>query len=1079
MNEDSRYDGASQCNGDPWFRWAFYEITLFGDPSLDVWTAVPDDITADFPSAVMIEATEIQFETDAPGARIGLIQENELIGRGIADESGNLQLFLFNPLSSQENIQVSITAHNKNRLTGTIEVTSNEPFIVYNSFLISDSTGNSNNAADYGETIDLSIELRNLGNQPADNVNALLSTTSPFISISDNTEFYGEIAAFGTKVIENGYRLQISDNIPDQTQINLNLEITGSNRYTWYSDFTMIVNAPAFRVNSWQIDDTFSGNGNSRLDPGETVDIILATENYGNAISSPVTVELTCMDAEITVNTSAQELGTFDPAQLENVVFSLTVDSEAAIGALAELHYSLAAANYPLNTSETFSIGLIADDFESGNFSSFDWQTGGNSNWFITSTSPYEGSYCAQSGNISHNQTSTLFLEADVASAGSISFFHRVSSESNYDYLKFYIDDVVQGQWSGESGWEESSYPVSAGNHTFKWSYEKDGSVHTGNDCAWLDFVVFPAINLPGYPDFACDPVNFSETLSPDQVLTRDLWISNIGDNDSYLNYDIVIDFSSAASPIAKLNSRDRNISGSTFESDLQEYLPDTSFDILFTIYNASTDNEWLSAASLDFPEDVIVNSSTDFVVSSRSLTTDNNTGDGALISWNDSDGGWGNVLPGESAEATVNVTVEPDFSGEMILHWTLSGDIWGSEPHTISGQIILLPVWLAVQPNSGSVAGGSNAQLEVNFNSGGLEIGTYEAELLISHNAGEPVIIPVNLTVSQSEVTISGTVTHLEAPLENVLISGINTTPESVITAADGYYSFTAEYNTLVTLTPEKTGYNFEPQLFHDNVTSNTVLNFSATEWVPEQPQNGLPQGSDVPLNVAEISWDPAVGSVPVSYYEILMSVHSDYSEPLIDANTSETFYSLELLDLNYDEEYFVAVTAYYQLPERGSSPALEWSFITVPHIVNISGYVNRGLTPVMGVAVNDTVFTDEAGFYSFYVPYADDVVLIPELINYTFNPETVTFNNVQTDIQQNFTAIKLAPATPEFINYELTDTTILLSWEQIPGATAYRIYSSDNPYSGFSIEATVSSTTWSGTRSGNKRFYRITAVN
>jgi len=105
----------------------------------------------------------------------------------------------------------------------------------------------------------------------------------------------------------------------------------------------MVVNAPAFRVNSWQIDDTFSGNGNSRLDPGETVDVIIATENYGNALSSPVTVELSCLDAEITVNTSAQELETFEPAELENVVFSLTVDSEAAIGALVELHYSLTA----------------------------------------------------------------------------------------------------------------------------------------------------------------------------------------------------------------------------------------------------------------------------------------------------------------------------------------------------------------------------------------------------------------------------------------------------------------------------------------------------------------------------------------------------------------------------------------------------------------------------------------------------------------------------------------------------------------------------------------------------------------
>jgi len=225
MNEDSRADGASQCNSDPWFRWAFYEITLFGDPSLDVWTAEPDDITANYPSAVLIGESQIEFETDVPGARIGLTQDNELIGRGITDGSGVLQLDLFDPVSSQEDIQVSIIAHNKNRLLGSISVTSDEPFIIFNSFLIDDSSGNNNNSADYGETIDLSIELKNLGNQPAGNVNALLSTASPYITISDNAEYYGEIAAFSTKTVENGYQLIISDDIPDQTQINV-----GNNR---------------------------------------------------------------------------------------------------------------------------------------------------------------------------------------------------------------------------------------------------------------------------------------------------------------------------------------------------------------------------------------------------------------------------------------------------------------------------------------------------------------------------------------------------------------------------------------------------------------------------------------------------------------------------------------------------------------------------------------------------------------------------------------------------------------------------------------------------------------------------------
>ncbi|MEZ5196598.1 MAG: PKD domain-containing protein [Bacteroidales bacterium] len=41
-------------------------------------------------------------------------------------------------------------------------------------------------------------------------------------------------------------------------------------------------------------------------------------------------------------------------------------------------------------------------------------------------------------------------------------------------------------------GWQKVSYPVTAGNHTFKWEYEKDFSISTGSDCAWIDYIELP-----------------------------------------------------------------------------------------------------------------------------------------------------------------------------------------------------------------------------------------------------------------------------------------------------------------------------------------------------------------------------------------------------------------------------------------------------------------------------------------------------------------------------------------------------------------------------------------------------------
>jgi hypothetical protein len=126
------------------------------------------------------------------------------------------------------------------------------------------------------------------------------------------------------------------------------------------------------------------------------------------------------------------------------------------------------------------------ENFETGDFSLYNWQHSGDADWNIVSDIVYEGTYAAKSGVITHNQQSTLLVEIDV-DGEYISFFKKVSSESGYDYLRFYIDDVEQNRWSGQIDWSQESFPVTPGLHTFKWSYTKDFSVSTGSDCAWID----------------------------------------------------------------------------------------------------------------------------------------------------------------------------------------------------------------------------------------------------------------------------------------------------------------------------------------------------------------------------------------------------------------------------------------------------------------------------------------------------------------------------------------------------------------------------------------------------------------
>lgn len=126
----------------------------------------------------------------------------------------------------------------------------------------------------------------------------------------------------------------------------------------------------------------------------------------------------------------------------------------------------------------------------------------GELDWTRVADQSYDGDYSVKSGGITHNQTSVMVVQMDVLSDGTISFYKKVSCENgssdNWDYLKFEIDDVEKDRWDGEIDWSQNSYAVSEGVRTFKWTYSKDGTVSDGEDCAWVDYIEFPAHAIPG-----------------------------------------------------------------------------------------------------------------------------------------------------------------------------------------------------------------------------------------------------------------------------------------------------------------------------------------------------------------------------------------------------------------------------------------------------------------------------------------------------------------------------------------------------------------------------------------------------
>ena len=152
----------------------------------------------------------------------------------------------------------------------------------------------------------------------------------------------------------------------------------------------------------------------------------------------------------------------------------------------------------------------IIEDFETGDFSMFDWQVDPAYPWTVTTTNPYEGTYCMKSGgagvpSVISNMTVTVDIPAD----GIMSYYGKISCESNWDYGYFYIDGVQKAQYTGVSNWAEKHFDITAGTHTFKWSYTKDASVNSNDDCFYVDYICFykqpepPQPAQPGWHTYA------------------------------------------------------------------------------------------------------------------------------------------------------------------------------------------------------------------------------------------------------------------------------------------------------------------------------------------------------------------------------------------------------------------------------------------------------------------------------------------------------------------------------------------------------------------------------------------------
>ncbi len=478
-------------------RWNFYDLNILGDPALSVWTNEPITVEVGYLSELPIGTTSTIVHISSEGEPLvnfncSILLNGEIIARSFTDSEGNATLE-FDPVVVDV-CTASLQVVGYNSLPAYYDISfipDAGPYVIYDSSIINDAAGNGDGQADYGEAVLLTIDVKNVGSETGFNVTATLSTEDEFAFITDNFAEVADIPAGQTQTLVEAFRFELSADVPDMHEIQFALTCTNGTD-SWISYFTITAHAPELVVYQMVVADQNGGNGNGLLDPGETATITVPCSNAGSCAANACTARLTEENPYISISQIEVELGLINPGETKNAGYEVTVSEDAPVGTIVQFVMRLAGLNCVTEEVLFATIGLMIEDFETGDFSAFEWHHSGSANWTISEELPFEGAHCVKSGVVSDSQESNLWVSLIVVSDDMISFQRKVSSEDSYDYLRLFIDDVMIDEWSGEKAWEQVSYPVAEGNHIIRWSYMKDYSVAAGSDCAWVDEIIFP-----------------------------------------------------------------------------------------------------------------------------------------------------------------------------------------------------------------------------------------------------------------------------------------------------------------------------------------------------------------------------------------------------------------------------------------------------------------------------------------------------------------------------------------------------------------------------------------------------------
>ncbi len=423
--------------------WAYYENTLLGDPTLDIWTNQPQEIVGEIPSAMPLgtHIINIPFTINgeyAQNIRVAAIMNDEVLAVTTTDNFGNCMMLLDNPISEVGTLHLVASGHNILDTTFDIDIVPTDTgYIVGQNLSVDDGA---NNQLDWNENASLKIEANNVGSQPVQNLYAKLELNSEYVNVLSDSIWFGNVDANSILQSEEGFEVTTVADIPEN--INIPIEINFfSDQGNWTFSNTIVLHTPTININDLTFNEG-NGNDNGIIEPGEEMIPSFKIKNESGFDLAYLSVKLVCDNQNVMISPDTLTFMNFTDQQelnLNDIHVQLSDDVQVGDNLIFYLK-TYTERGYRITNLIDFQITAFAQNFtiSDGGFTHAAVQTGHQDQWHYTTAEDYNNNdggawKCgSDSDSYSANMYAGLMTpEINIPENANLSFYHKMDAETN------------------------------------------------------------------------------------------------------------------------------------------------------------------------------------------------------------------------------------------------------------------------------------------------------------------------------------------------------------------------------------------------------------------------------------------------------------------------------------------------------------------------------------------------------------------------------------------------------------------------------------------------------------------------